>query len=241
MDELINKNKIIIPLSPKYIVDKVRIYFLEVSWHQVAAAFVCIVLSTMLIGALSGSLGVVFDIIVLLIIWSAFYKFAWTYEKYLASKSKLLYHIRRLRKQNTYSATASPIRQLNKLYPFTPKRVMDDGIIDFGQNRFGIIIDCQTRQIDYEDLPQQIMKISGLLKSLHEKTLLKIRVSSHIPYINPVESMVTKQISTTKTHTDKALLYSMYDLSSKAEKAPQWNIRIFLGVESNEKQISTYL
>lgn len=236
MDEIINKNKIIIPISPKYIVDKVRVGPLEASWHQVVIAFVCIFLSTTIIGILPGIL----NILGLMIIWGAFYKFVWTYEKYLASKSKLFYHIRRLRKQNTYSATASPTRQLNKLYPFHPRRVMDDGIIDFGLNRFGIIIDCQTRPIDYEDLPQQIMKISGLFKSLHEKTLLKIRVSSYIPYINPVEKMVTKKISNAKTHTDKALLYSMYDMSAKAQKAPQWNIKLFVGVESNEKQIQTY-
>lgn len=241
MNEIINRNKIIIPLSPKYIVDKVRIYFLEVSWHQVVIAFACIVLTTVIIGALPGWPGIALDIIGLLLIWGSFIKFAWTHEKYLASKSKLFYKIRKFRKQNIYSATATPIEQLNKLYPFSPKRVMKDGIIDFGVNRYGIIIDCQTRPIDHEDLPQQVMKIAGFLKSLQVGTLLKIRVSSHIPYVNPVESMVTKQITNAKTHTDKALLYSMYDMSSKAEKAPQWNIKIFIAVESNERQISTYL
>jgi hypothetical protein len=241
MNEIINRTKIIIPLSPKYIVDKVRIYFLEASWHQVAIAFTCIVLTTIIIGALPGWPGIALDIIGLLLIWGSFYKFAWTNEKYLASKSKLYYQIRKLRKQNTYSATASSIQQINKLYPYNPKHILDNGIIDFGNNRYGLIIDCQTRPIDAEDLPQQSMKISGFLKSLQDKTLLKIRVSSHIPYVNPVEASVTKQISEAKTHTDKALLYSMYDMSSKAEKAPLWNIKIFIAVESNEKQISTYL
>lgn len=236
-----NETKIIIPLSPKYITDKVRIYFFEASWHQVATAFACIVFTTMVIGALPGRPGMALNILGPLFIWGMFYKFAWTNEKYLASKSKLLYKIRELRKQNTYSATASPIQQLNKLYPYSPKQIMNDGIIDFGSNRYGLIIDCQTRPIDNEDLPQQIMKIAGFLKSLHDKTLLKMRVSSHIPYVNPVEGMVTKQITNAKTHTDKALLYSMYDMSAKAEKAPQWNIKIFVAVESNEKQVSTYL
>ncbi len=241
MNETINKNKIIIPLSPKYIVDKVKIYFLEASWHQVAAGFACIVFTTMIVGALPGLPGMALNIVGPLLIWSMFYKFAWTHEKYLASKAKLFYQIRKLRKQNTYTAMATPIKQLNKLYPFTPKRILDKGIIDFGSNRYGLIIDCQTRPIDNEDLPQQIMKIAGFLKSLQVGTLLKIRVSSHIPYVNPVEGMVTKQITNAKTHTDKALLYSMYDMSTKAEKAPQWNIKIFVAVESNEKQISTYL
>lgn len=236
-----NETKIIIPLSPKYIIDKVRIYFFEASWHQVAIAFACIVFTTMIIGALPGVPGMALNIIGTLIIWGLFFKFAWTNEKYLATKSGLLYHIRKFRKQNAYSSVSSPIQQLNKLYPFTPRGIMNDGIIDFGSNRYGLIIDCQTRPIDNEELPQQIMKIAGFLKSLQDKTLLKIRVSSHIPYVNPVERMVTKQITKAKTHTDKDLLYSMYDMSAKAEKAPQWNIQLFLAVESNEKQVSTYI
>jgi hypothetical protein len=119
-----NETKIIIPLSPKYITDKVRIYFIEASWHQVATAFACIVFTTMIIGALPGRPGMALNIVGPLIIWGMFYKFAWTNEKYLASKSKLFYQIRKLRKQNTYSATASPMQQLNKLYPYSPKEVV---------------------------------------------------------------------------------------------------------------------
>ena len=85
-----NETKIIIPLSPKYITDKVRIYFFEASWHQVATAFACIVFTTMVIGALPGWPGMALNIIGPLFIWGMFYKFAWTNEKYLATKSKLL-------------------------------------------------------------------------------------------------------------------------------------------------------
>ena len=256
MNETSSNQKIIIPLSPQYITDKVKILSLELSWHQVIGLFMCVVLTTAVIGLIPGRIGLAFSVISVIIIWGAFYKYAFTQEKYLRTKLKVLYFIRKRTSYTTFSAGSSPISHLlpsinpigflyrilsmNPLYEYDIKRI-ENSIIHFSNNRYGVIIDCQTRPIDYEDLNTHIQKITGLLKSIQAKTVVKFRVSSYIPYLNPVESMTTKQIAQAKEQTDKALLYSLYNMSSKTDKAPQWIVKIFIAVQSNDKQVETYL
>ena len=237
---LMTESKLIIPLSPRYIQNKVKIYFLEASWHQVIISLFCIVLTTAAVGAVGGVVGLLVDVVALVVIWGSFYRFAWTEEKYLYTKSSLLYWLRRARKQTTVTAMNTNIAELDKLYPFAPKKILRSGIIDFGKGRYGVIIDCQVRPVGNEDLPQQIIKIQGLLKSIQENTLSKIRVSSYIPFQNPVEKMATSQISGTKKKEDKALLYSLYALSANGQKCPQWQVKFFISVTSSEKKIEHY-
>lgn len=48
----------------------------------------------------------------------SFRKVCWKKQSgYFLTNRQLVYQIRKLRKQNTYSATASPMKQLNILYP----------------------------------------------------------------------------------------------------------------------------
>lgn len=248
--------KIIIPMSPTYIQDKVKVSVLELTWHQVIAVFGCVVLTIFTTGLFPGNIGIGFTIVSALIIWGAFYKYALTQEKYLKTKLRVLYHVRKRAGYTSFYAGSTPTKRLlpslnpasfifralslNPLYEYEIKRIANS-IIHFSGQRYGVIIDCQTRPIDHEDLNTQIQKITGLLKSIQDKTVVKFRVSSYIPHTNPVEALVTNKITHTKNNDDKALLYSLYDMSSNAQKAPQWVVKIFVAIPSNDKQVDTYL
>lgn len=251
--------KVIIPLSPQYIIDKLRIQLYSISfeatWHQAIAGFFCIVLTTIIVGLMPGVLGIIFEVLGTILIWGLFFKYAFTQEKYLISKLKLLYWIRKKTNHTTYSAASSPIshiipqlrpmdfilRMLSicPLYEFEIKDIKK-GIIHYSYNRYGAIINCITKPIDAEDMPDQIIKISGLLKSIPDKTVVKFRVSSYIPHLNTVEAMTIEQIANAKNKTDKNLLYSLHDLSKTTQKAPQWMVNILIAVESDDKMVDYY-
>ena len=81
-----------------------------------------------------------------------------------------------------------------------------------------MILGCDTRWLDDEELALNIARVSGFLNSIQPKTLIKIRASSQIPYLNPVEKMVMEQVNQPRSHNEKALLYSLHDLSSRTPK-----------------------
>jgi hypothetical protein len=236
-----DQHKIIIPLPPRYIVNKLQLGPVELSWEQVKVLFVCVVLTTIIVGAGHGMIALMLQTITMIIIWGLYFKFARTHEVLAESKIMLKHKIRAARGLNKYSSIASSDQRISELYAYSINKISKTGIIDFGSDRFGIIIGCETRWLDDEELSLNIKRICGFLNSVQPGTLVKVRASSQIPYINPVEKMVMRQINEPRSSNEKALLYSMYDLSSKATKTVNWNIKLFIGVQSDKKEIETYM
>ncbi len=234
-------HKIIIPLPPRYIVDKLQLGPIELSWDQVKVMFVCAVLTTIIIGTGRGTIALALNIAALIIIWGLFWKYARTHEVLVESRIMFKHRIRKIRGLNRYSSIVSPDKQISELYAFSIKGISRTGIIDFGKNRFGVVIGCETRWLDDEELSLNISRLCGFLNSIQPKILLKVRASSQIPYINPVEKMVMEQINKPRSHNEKALLYSLHDLSSRTPKTTNWNIKLFIGVTSNQKEIETFM
>jgi hypothetical protein len=234
-------HKIIIPLPPRYIVEKLQLGPIELSWDQVKVMFVCAILTTIIVGTGHGMWGLVLNIAALIIIWGLFWKYARTHEVLVESRIMFKHRIRTIRGLNAYSTIVSPDKQISELYAFSIKGISKNGIIDFGKNRFGVIIGCDTHWLDDEELSLNISRICGFLNSIQPKILLKVRASSQIPYINPVEKMVMEQINEPRSHNEKALLYSLHDLSSRTPKTTNWNIKLFIGVTSNQKEIETFI
>ncbi|HYN44531.1 MAG TPA: hypothetical protein VER35_00890 [Candidatus Limnocylindrales bacterium] len=232
-------HKIIIPLPPRYIVGKLQLGPLELAWDQVKVMLICTLLTTIVVGTGEGISGLLLNFIELLIIWGLFLKYARTHEVLVESKIMLGHRIRKLKGLDKYSSVSSPENRVSELYRFTIKSISKTGVIDFGKNRFGVILGCDTRWLDDEELALNIARVSGFLNSIQPKTLIKIRASSQIPYLNPVEKMVMEQINEPRSHNEKALLYSLHDLSSRTPKTTDWNVKIFISMSSDPKEIET--
>src|SRR3989337_1143844 len=79
-------HKIIVPLPPRYIVEKLQLGPLELSWDQVKMMLICAILTTIVIGAGEGTSGFVFNVIALSIIWGLYYKYARSHELLIESR-----------------------------------------------------------------------------------------------------------------------------------------------------------
>ncbi|SNQ59683.1 hypothetical protein [Candidatus Methanoperedens nitratireducens] len=234
-------HKIIVPLPPRYIVEKLQLGPLELSWDQVKVMLVCAVLTAIIIGAGEGTSGLLLNFVVLSVIWGLYYKYARTHEVLVESKIIFAHKLRKLKGLDRYSSISSPDKQVSELYRFNIKNISKTGVIDFGDNRFGVILGCDTRWLDDEELALNITRVSGFLNSIQPRTLLKVRASSQIPYLNPVERMVMEQVNQPRSHNEKALLYSLHDLSSRTPKTTNWDVKIFIGVVSNPEEIETLM
>jgi hypothetical protein len=237
----LNEHKIIIPLPPRYVVAKLRVGALELSWDQVKVMLVCVTLTTIITGSGQGILGLFLNMVALMIIWGFFWKYARSHDILMQSKIMFKHRIREIRGLNSYSSTVSIDKQISELYAFSILKISKTGIIDFGKNKFGMVIGCETRWLDDDELSLNIARLCGFLNSIQPKILLKVRASSQIPYINPVEKMVMGQINEKRSHNEKALLYSLHDLSMRTPKTTNWNVKLFIGVASNTKEIEMFM
>ncbi len=121
-------HKIIVPLPPRYIVEKLQLGPLELSWDQVKIMLVCAILTTIVVGAGEGVSGLILNFIALLIIWGFYYKFARTHEVLVESKIIFAHKIRKLKGLDRYSSVTSPDKQVSELYRFNIKNLSKTGI-----------------------------------------------------------------------------------------------------------------
>jgi hypothetical protein len=255
-------SKIIIPLSPNYIVDDLKFGMAKLSWTGLEWK---IDQTKIVAGAVIG--GVYLQGVLALPAWAnllgvagfvyLYHKYAWTHQTLIESVLSLKHKIRVIRGTNHYSNTASP---KNQIYPphslgivyqiasgiglgtdpiYSHEiRIMKNGIIQFSKKTYGCIIDCQTKQITDDDLNTQIGNVEAFLKSM--QLLYKMRASSKVPYQNKVEKITIPLMNEAKDQEIKNMYASMYQMSVDAPKSPIWNVKLFVKFQSTEKEIEQY-
>src|SRR3990172_3889237 len=93
-------HKIIIPLPPRYIIEKLQLGPIELSWDQVKVMFVCAILTTIIIGTGHGTVALVLNVVAIAIIWGLLWKYARTHEVLVESKLMFRHKIRKIRGMN---------------------------------------------------------------------------------------------------------------------------------------------
>jgi len=256
------QEKVIIPVSPNYIVNKIGLNrAFQLSFTGISG----IDQTKTLIGGL-GALSIAGSAIGLpLPGWIGsmgafaylYMKYAGTHQRLIENSLKVKHNIRKWRGHTKINNVNSPKHLIypaqelglkdrlldafgfgvTSLYSYDFE-ILKNGIIRFSKDKYGIIIDCQTKTISDDDLDQQLDSVRRFLNSM--QVLHKFKVSSFVPYMNKVEKAVIPQINRSKNAQEKALLYSMHDLSAAAPKSPQWNVKLFLVLQSNPKEIEQY-
>jgi hypothetical protein len=255
-----NKKDILIPLSPNYIVDDLQLGdFLKLSWKglnfeldQTKLVTTSVIVGIYIFDKLPiPTWGILASIASGGLIYS---KYADTHQKLMQTKMRLRYKFRKLFGNNRLSNTSSkksmiyPAHDLGyghtilsglgltqgSLYSHIPD-IMQNGIIKFSKTYYGVILDCQTRQILEDNMDNHLTNIQSFLKSM--QVLYKIRVSSRIPYQNKLEKKIPLLINNAKNPLIKNLYSSAYQMSAEGSKTPQWNTKMFLIFKSNEKDI----
>lgn len=241
------EQKIIVPLPPRYIVDKLRCGPLELSWTGVhggfdqtkilsGSALALAGLSSVtggyawLASGIAGAAGIYL-----------YAKYAWTHEKLIESKLHVKHRIREYRGRNHYSSVSSDSEHISKLYNYTVTDILPGGIIDFGRQKYGIILKCDAKFLSDDELKTNIAKVGGFFNSIQPKVLVKVRTKSQIPYLNPVEKMTMKQLSHKNPANEEALLYSMHSMSAKAPKAVDWSQEIGIFFNSNPDAVHAFV
>jgi hypothetical protein len=239
MNEVKINKKIIIPMPWRHVTNM----YLFLSEEQVNVVVAAAVAS---IGFLGISTALKFPVkviplIAILAIWVGFYRYARTHELLRRSKSLYAYHMRRLKGYTTiekYSRSIINILSVRSLYPL--KSIGKNGSIHFGENKYGYLILCTPRKTVDSEALQQIANVERFLNSLHHNILFKVSAKSQTSRTNNVQEMTARKINNKKSSQEKAILYSIHDMSSEAEKPVKWYFSIFLGIEANAKEIEPF-
>src|SRR5659263_384216 len=236
-----NKSKLIIPIPPRHIIEKFNWAFFEVSKPQLLLIGGMAMLTIVLLG-IGKAMIFPFNMvgyIFLIACAIGYYKFAWTHEKYLETKSILEYHWYKRQGLMDISYTDTYAR-IRTLFPYEIKGIKD-GIISFGNGKFGVIISTKPRKMSPEEIAEYSPVLERLIDSLPKEIIFKVRAKTEIVSGNILEKMVLQQLQVVKTKQEKALLFSLYDKSKEHESNHKWSHTLFCGVQSTDDQVETYL
>lgn len=135
-------------------------------------------------------------ILMILGVWVMFFKYARTREVLRRSKALYKYHMRRLRGYTTiekYNNKTQNNVMAGSLYPV--RQILKNGLIDFGNNKYGYLILCTPRKTTDDEAAQQIENIQKFLNSFNHKVIFKISARSQIPVSNAVQDMTARKIN----------------------------------------------
>lgn len=235
-------NRIIVPIPPRHIVEKYVYWIFSVSKPQMAVLMAGCMISLVMFGIaadrsfpmnLIGFVGVVACA-------GAYHKYAWTHEKLQKTTIGLRYwwYKRKGLMNISYTDTYEKIKTL---FPYQVKNIKE-GIIQFGNNKFGVILVVKPWKMSPEDMSQHLSNLQHIVNSLPPEIMMKVRARTQVTTRNVLQQMVFQQLQNTKLNKEqKALLFSLYDKAKQNADPAKWTYSIFLGFDSNPAEVETYI
>ncbi len=152
-----------------------------------------------------------------------------------------LFLIKSLRGENIISKFKLPAAFLEKIIPI--KEVHDKGLIEFTNNRYGLLLNSEPSRISNDELDSHIRKVVTLIDSLHDELLMKIIVYSiNKKGIKILGKNIIDIVNlNNKTKEQKKHLHSIYDkIQNNNDPTIQWGFYIFLYLGIHETLNKAY-
>jgi hypothetical protein len=236
------ENQIIVPIPPRHIVEKYVYWIFSVSRAQMKVLVSGCVIA--LVG-FSFASGKPFPLSLMGFAGAAvcayfYYKYAWTHEKLQRTTINLRYwwYKRKGLMNISYTDTYEKIKTL---FPYQVKNIKN-GIIEFGGNKFGVILVVKPWKMSPEDMGQHLGNLMHIINSLPPEIMMKVRARTQVTTKNVLQQMVFQQLQNTKLNKEqKALLFSLYDKAKQNADPAKWTYSIFLGLDSKPEEVETYI
>jgi len=146
-----------------------------------------------------------------------------------------LFLIKSIRGENIVSKFTLPTAFLEKIIPI--KEIHDKGLIEFTDNKYGILLNSEPSRISNDELDSHIRKVVTLIDSLHDELLMKIIVYSiNKKGIKILGKNIIDIVNlNNKTKEQKKHLHSIYDkIQNNTDPTIQWGFYIFLYLGTHE-------
>jgi hypothetical protein len=236
------EKQIIVPIPPRHIIEKYVYWIFSVSKAQMAVLMSGCVLVLVFFGFASGKpfplnlTGLVGAITCMVL----YYKYAWTHEKLQRSTINLRYWW--YKRKGLMSISYTDIyEKIKTLFPYQVKNIKN-GIIEFGANKFGVILVVKPWKMSPEDMSQHLGNLQHIVNSLPPEIMMKTRARTQVSSTNVLQQMVFQQLQNTKLNKEqKALLFSLYDKAKQNANPSKWTYSIFLGFDSKPEEVETYI
>jgi hypothetical protein len=108
--------------------------------------------------------------------------------------------------------------------------VLEDGLIRFTQDRYGVLINYIPLQVTEEDTERHLMSIQSIINRMSGDMMVKFIGSSRFGTPSPLLKKIEKKMNNPKTSKkDYNLLLSIHDKVKTGDLTPDWDFNIFLG------------
>ncbi len=112
------------------------------------------------------------------------------------------------------------------------RKVHQNGLIEFIDNRFGVLLTIQTPRISDDELQIHISKVTDIMNSLHGDIMMKIFVFSRSSSFRPLENVLIKCMKD-PNKSDKQIkhLYELNKHICNSNRVPiDWQTYVLIGL-----------
>ncbi len=192
----------------------------------------CLVLAIILLGVIfySGFYIQILGMVLLFILLAVYFVYLRTPKRMERSELMMKYFMRSLKGETLIAKFALPAGFLEQFVPVIAFH--KDGIIEFMQNKFGLLLLIEPSRVADDDIDTHIAKTRSLLDSLYGKLLVKMFVCSVPDKTKPLTKNVVNIINTQeRTKEQRAHLDSIVTHSQNNQNTVvQWKFYIFLSL-----------
>ncbi len=193
-------------------------------------AWVLISLFLMIIAGKADYLGRIIALSLLAAIMLIYFVYLRTDEILERTTLTYKYLLRSLRGEAVIAKYVIPVRFLEQIVPI--RNFHKNGLIEFVDNRYGILLKIDPERISDDDLEGHIHKVKDAVDSLHGELVMKTFACSRSTTVKPLEKhLINTGNSGNKTQQQKEHLYELYN-EIHANNAPviEWLFYIFIGL-----------
>jgi hypothetical protein len=175
-------------------------------------------------------LGRILFISLFIAIWIVYAVFLRTSEVLDRTTLTYKYFIRALLGQTVIAKYTAPVAFLEQVVPI--RNFHKNGLIEFVDNRYGILLKVDPKRVSDDDLEAHIHKVKDMTDSLHGEMVLKTFVCSRSTTVKPLEKHLINTINSKgKTLQQKEHLYELYhEVHQNTAPVIEWQFYIFLGL-----------
>jgi hypothetical protein len=201
--------------------------------HQRIGLIIAWVLLSILLLIIAGKVGFfgrILFISLFVAIWMVYAVFLRTSEVLDRTTLTYKYFIRALLGQTVIAKYTVPVQFLEQVVPI--RNFHKNGLIEFVDNRYGILLKVDPKRVSDDDLEAHIHKVKDMTDSLHSELVLKTFVCSRSTTVKPLEKHLINTINSGgKTRQQKEHLYELYqEVHNNTAPVIEWQFYIFLGL-----------
>jgi hypothetical protein len=207
---------------------------ISVTWFYIVGVFAIItVLATFPLIFIHNIIFQCLIVSLIVVLWAVYLIYFRTSELYYETMLKVRFILDEYMGKHQICKFDMPLEELQTYIPII--NVLQNGVIQFTQKRYGILINIGWQNITDEEMERHLINIQSIINRLSGDMMIKFIASSRFGTPSPLLKKLERKMNDPQTaKADFNLLLSQYDRIKNGKVTPDWDFKVFLGLGTCE-------